>query len=181
MRWRAQIALWAARCGLALDGDFVECGVHTGLFSLVICHALDIAAQPRSFYLFDTFDGIPLERLAGEELERSRQSNKDYYRDVYAIAKRNFAPFPNARLVQGILPDSLALAPIKRIAYLSIDLNNAIAEQETVEQLWDVVVPGAVILIDDYLWQGHRRSSKCGTNSPRQRTSRSRRFPLVRG
>ncbi len=155
IRWRAHIALWAARHGLGLAGDFVECGVHTGLLSLVICHALDFGALPRNFFLFDTFAGIPLAELGGEELARATRSNEDYYRDVWDIAVRNFSPFANACLVRGALPESLPKVSLDRIAYLSMDLNNAIAEKRTIEQLWDKVVPGAIVLLDDYAWAGH--------------------------
>jgi O-methyltransferase len=160
VRWRARIALWAAEIGLNLEGDFVECGVHTGLFSLTICHALEFAKLNKNFYLFDTFDGIPLAGLEGPELSRAKNSNRDYYHDVYSIAQRNFAPFPNAHLIKGALPSSLSGSPIKRIAYLSMDLNNALPERQVIEKLWDMIVPGAVILIDDYLWRGHEPQFK---------------------
>jgi O-methyltransferase len=152
VRWRAHIALWAARNGLQREGDFVECGVHTGLLSLVICHALDFASLPRRFYLFDTFNGIPTEGVEAAEMERVQRDNATIYTEVFDIARRNFAPFPNAVLVRGTLPGSLDEVPIGRIAYLSMDLNNRKAEQEVIERLWDRIVPGAVILLDDYAW-----------------------------
>ena len=155
IRWRAHVALWAARQGLGLEGDFVECGVHTGLLSLVILHSLDLQKAEKSFFLFDTFHGIPLDRLEGEERVRAKEANDAYYGDVWSIAQRNFAPFAPARLVQGELPASLADVPIKAIAFLSIDLNNAISEMEAIEVLWGRVTPGAIILLDDYAWVGH--------------------------
>ncbi len=154
VRWRAHIALWAARHGLRLEGDFVECGVHTGLLSLVICHALKFEAQPRKFFLFDTFDGIPLDAVSASEIDLASASNASYYRDVFAIANENFSPFPNAKLVQGILPQSLADVPIDKIAYLSVDLNNVNAERGVIEKLWGKLVNGAIVLIDDYDWTG---------------------------
>jgi O-methyltransferase len=160
VRWRAHIALWAARHGLKLEGDFVECGVHTGLFSLVIFHALDFVSQNRSFYLFDTYNGIPMEGVEDAELERANSSNQTLYKDVFSSAKENFSPFPNAKLIQGILPHSLVDAPIDKIAYLSIDLNNVNAERGVIERLWDKLVNGAIVLIDDYDWAGHELQKK---------------------
>jgi len=155
IRWRAHIALWAGRHGLRLDGDFVECGVHTGLLSLVICHALNFGRLNRTFYLFDTYSGCPLAGLEGRELERSRASNREYYRDVWDLAQRNFAPFRNVRLVRGILPQSLCEARLERIAYLSIDLDNARFERAVIEALWERVVPGAIVVVDDFAFVGH--------------------------
>lgn len=160
VRWRARIALWGAEIGMKLEGDFVECGVHTGLFSMTICHALKFAKSKKNFYLFDTFDGIPLAGLDGQELSRAKDSNRDYYHDVFSVAQRNFAPFPNAHLIKGALPSSLSAAPVKRIAYLSMDLNNAPPEKQVIKKLWNLIVPGAVVLIDDYLWHGHEPQFK---------------------
>lgn len=152
VRWRSAIALWAARHALHLEGDFVECGVHTGLFSLVICHALNFGSLARRFLLFDTFNGIPLEGLVGEELEHAIASNANLYIDVFAIAMENFAPFKNARLVRGELPGTLSKVDFGKISYLMMDLNIAAPEKAVISQLWERLVPGAIVLIDDYGW-----------------------------
>lgn len=157
IRWRAHIACWAARHALTLEGDFVECGVHTGLLSMTICDFLDFAALPRRFWLFDTFAGIPVDRLPQDERESAEAMNRGYYFDCWEIAQRNFAPWPNARLVRGILPESLACAEFDRIAYLSVDLNSAAAERAVMDALWDRLSPGAAVLIDDYAFKGHER------------------------
>lgn len=156
IRWRAHIALWAARRGLQLEGDFVECGVYTGLLSLTICHALGFAKTSRKFYLFDTFEGVPLDGLVGGERDLAAGLNKNMYRDVYEETRRHFAPFPTAELVRGILPGTLDRVRLERIAYLSIDLNNAAAEQPCIEKLWPRLVPGAFVVVDDYAFKGHR-------------------------
>lgn len=59
IRWRAHVACWAAKHALSLEGDFVECGVHTGLLSRTICEYLDFGRTGRNFWLFDTWTGIP--------------------------------------------------------------------------------------------------------------------------
>ena len=156
IRWRAHIALWAARRALQLQGDFVECGVYTGLLSLTICHAIGFQNADRKFYLFDTYKGVPLDGLVGGEKELAAALNRNMYRDVYEETKRHFAPFPNAVLVKGVLPDTLSTVPLERIAYLSIDLNNAVAEKPCIETLWPLLVPGAFVVIDDYAFKGHR-------------------------
>lgn len=152
VEWRAHVACWAAQHGLSLEGDFVECGVHTGLLSVTICNYLDFAKQDRNFWLFDTWHGIPAE---GEKAKVEERINEDlYYQDVFSYAKRNFSAFPNAKLIQGILPDTLPLADIKKVAYLSIDLNNVRAEMGVIDALWDRISPGAIIVLDDYAFSG---------------------------
>lgn len=154
IRWRAHTCIWAARHALLLDGDFVECGVNTGLLSMTVCHAVDFGQQPRRFFLYDTFEGIPADELSGSERDEAITINAHRYFDCYEIAKRNFDTFPNVNLVRGRLPGSLAGTLPERIAYLSIDLNSATFEHQTIEALWPRMVPGAVVVIDDYGFAG---------------------------
>lgn len=155
VRYRAYTALWAAKHGLSLPGDFVECGVFTGLLSMTICHALDFARVDKTFYLFDTYNGVPEGGLTGDELADAKQHNARLYFDCFEIAKRNFSPWPNAKLIRGILPGTLVEAPIERIAYLSIDLNSAAAEKSVIAELWDRLTPSAIVILDDYGFGGY--------------------------
>ncbi len=153
VRWRAHMACWAASHGLNLEGDFVECGVNTGLFSMTLCHYLDFDKIDKNLYLFDTYAGIPLQDLSGAELEHAQEINSHYF-DCFAIATENFKSYPNAKLVKGMLPQSLAEAPLGKIAYLSVDLNNSVAEKGVIEALWPRLTPSAIVLIDDYAFAG---------------------------
>lgn len=155
VRWRAHVCVWAASNCLRLKGDFVECGVHTGLFSLSIIKALGFGEQDRRFWLFDTFEGIPVETVGDADRDLAEQLNARIYSDVHALAVRNFSDTPNARIVKGLLPGTLEAAPIDEVAFLSIDLNNADAEESCIALLWDKLVPGAMVVIDDYAFAGH--------------------------
>lgn len=155
IRWRAVTCCWAARHALTLDGDFVECGVHTGLLSMTVCRYLGFEKLDRAFYLFDTFEGIPVEGLPESERGFAAEYNEKLYFNVHEIARRNFAGYPNVHLVRGALPGSLPEDRPARVAYLSIDLNSATFERATIERLWDRLVPGAVVVIDDYGFGGH--------------------------
>ena len=153
IRWRAHVCCWAAMQALKLEGDFVECGVHTGILSITVAEYLGFAKLPRTFWLFDTFQGIPTERLAADEKAHAKHLNEVLFFDCYEVAQRNFAPYPNARLVRGMLPDTIAATDLRRIAYLSIDLNNAQAEMATIEVLWSMLSPGAIVVLDDYAFK----------------------------
>ena len=155
LRWRASVCCWAARNGLTLDGDFVECGVHTGLISMTVCHFLGFENIDRKFFLYDTFEGIPPEGLTGREADVAVFLNDRMYSDVWELVQRNFSRYPNVSLVRGRLPGTLDTVCPDRIAYLSIDLNIASFERETIEALWKNIVPGAAIVIDDYAFQNH--------------------------
>ena len=166
IRWRAHICCWAAMNGLGIEGDFVECGVNTGLLSVTIAKYIKLEQRPKHLYLFDTFAGVPnqisvLDPATGipshvsvaDAVTPKKKPSK--YFDVFWIAARNFAPYPNAHLVRGVLPATLAAVDGKRISYLSVDLNNAPSERAVIERLWSQLTPGAVVVIDDYAWKGY--------------------------
>lgn len=155
IRWRAYTACWAASHALTLGGDFVECGVHTGLLSLTICEYCDFKKRPQKFWLFDTFAGIPARDLTAAERAKADIINEKVYFDVWDLAQRNFAPYEGCSLVRGMLPDTLAQVSIEKISYLSIDLNNVAAERGVIETLWPKIVQGGFILLDDYGFTGY--------------------------
>ena len=157
-RWILHVALWAASQAARLDGDFVECGVDTGMLSTAICDWLDFNAQDRDFWLFDTFAGIPAAQMTPAEADGiGGWHNRHSYRECFDEARANFAPWPRCRLVRGEVPDSLAaFPPDRRVAYLSIDMNIVAPEIAALAFFWDRLVPGAVVLLDDYAWATHR-------------------------
>jgi hypothetical protein len=156
IEWRVAVCCWAAWHATHLAGDFVECGTNTGMYSLAICRYLDFNELGRSFYLFDTFRGIPIEQILQEELDLGRAADSQLlFSECYEIAKRNFAPFPRVQLIRGRVPESLGSVAIDQVCYLSIDMNIAIPERAALEHFWPKLVSGAPVILDDYGWSGH--------------------------
>jgi O-methyltransferase len=153
IEWRILVCVWAAYHAAQLEGDFVECGTNTGIMSLAICNYLDWNSIGRRFFLFDTFEGIPVEQIAKDEAHAFTQNSS--YRQVYEIAKANFAPYKNARLIRGKVPSTLKDVEIERVAYLMLDMNILFPEREALAFFWDKLVPGGIILFDDYGWSGY--------------------------
>jgi hypothetical protein len=156
-RWIVHVALWAATQAARLPGDFVECGVDTGMLSLAICDWLDFNSRDKDFWLFDTFNGIPNEQMSDAERDGiGGWHNRERYTECFAQASANFAPWPRCRLIRGAVPQTLAAFPEnRRVAYLSIDMNIVVPEIAAIEFFWERLVPGAVVLLDDYGWSTH--------------------------
>lgn len=156
--WRMHTLVWAARHALALpDGDFVECGVFQGDMSLVVYHAASLSGSGRRMHLFDSFEGIdPARVLPGEygtAADYVAQANAHYGRPgLHESVVARFAPFPEVSVHKGYLPEALEGRAPERIAWLHIDLNAAAPEVETLDALFDRVVPGGMIILDDYGW-----------------------------
>jgi hypothetical protein len=152
-QFRAYIACWAAQQVQAIDGDFVECGVNLGILSKTIVGYLDFQKQRnRTFFLFDTFCGIPESQLSSAEI-KSGKTNKTFgYHDIFELAKKRFSEYENIKLIKGVVPDSLKNIKISKISYLSFDMNNAKAEIEAGNFFWDKIVSGGIVLLDDYAY-----------------------------
>lgn len=156
IEWRVFVACWAAWHATRLPGAFVECGTNTGIVSLAVCHYVDFNATGKTFYLFDTFSGIPDEQISEVERALGRATeNATYYEECYDLARENFRPFPRVRLVRGRVPDTLGTVSIERVCYLHLDMNIALPERAAIEHFWDKLVPGAPVLLDDYAWLGY--------------------------
>jgi O-methyltransferase len=152
IHWRVYVACWAANWAKHLDGDYVECGVSLGLLSRSVVEYINFKNVERKFWLFDTFEGIPEGFLTEEEEQRGINNKLFGYADCYDAVRATFSEYSNVEIVRGIVPQSLAEHPIERVAYLSIDMNNAVSEIAAAEYFWDKLVPGAVVVLDDYAY-----------------------------
>ncbi|MGB3205352.1 MAG: TylF/MycF/NovP-related O-methyltransferase [Crinalium sp.] len=157
LAWRLHVLTWAASHVLHLEGDFVECGVLRGFSSAVICKYLDFENIPKNFYLYDTFSGLP-EETSTEEERAGHSVYKTNYNseELFAYVQNIFSIYPNVRIVKGIVPYSFTEAVPEKISYFHIDMNSAQAEILALEHLFDKVVPGGMIILDDFGWSGYR-------------------------
>jgi O-methyltransferase len=154
--YRVYLCCWAAESGARLDGDFVECGVNTGITSVAICRYLDFNRLRRRFFLFDTFAGIPIEQASDEEREARADESARFYEECFELASQNFAPWPGCTLVRGRIPETLGHHTIDRVAYLHLDMNIAAPEIAAIDHFWPRLVPGAIVLLDDYGYEQYR-------------------------
>jgi len=148
--WRAHVACWCAFRAKTLEGDFVECGVNLGFLSRIITHYTDFQNLDKKFYLLDTFSGFPFDTIEEEERASLNIEVTSKFKDCHETVKAIFRNFPNVIIVKGKVPNTLPLVEAKKIAYLSLDMNNATAEIAAAEYFWDKMVSNSVILLDDY-------------------------------
>lgn len=158
LRWRGHVYIWAATLAQHLEGDFVECGVNSGIFSKSICEYLDFNKLNKHFFLFDTYEGIPEDQMtAGEKQGMPAWHNKNsYVGDIYEAVKKNFAAYPKAQVIKGKVPDTLPSAAIDKVCYLSIDMGIVYPELETIKYFWDKLTPGAPIVINHYAFGDYK-------------------------
>jgi hypothetical protein len=154
LQWRVYIVCWFANYVKHLEGDFVECGVNTGAYARAIIEYIDFPALDKRFWLFDTFGGLVHDQLSKEEKEIGFYKHYDHYLDVYQQVKETFSPF-KVEVVKGMVPETLGACTSEKIAYLSIDMNVVAPEIAAVTYFWDRIVPGGIVMLDDYGFTPH--------------------------
>jgi hypothetical protein len=149
-RWRVHVGLWAATRAARLPGDFVECGVNRGFMSSAIMQYLDWNRLDRRFFLLDTFRGLDDDLLTDEEKRMGKTGGFNNYTECFAEVQANFAEFRNVVLIRGTVPATLPQADTPVVCYLHIDMNCVAPEVAAINYFWSRLVPGAIVLLDDY-------------------------------
>jgi O-methyltransferase len=156
LQWRTYIVCWLADHVKTLEGDFVECGVDTGAFSRAVVEYVDFKSTNKTIYLMDTFEGLVPGLVTEQELKAGIDKYMDKYKikGLYEQVKETFREF-NAVVIKGMIPETLPLCKAEKICYLSIDMNCVAPEIAAIEHFWDKMVPGGVIILDDYGFPAH--------------------------
>lgn len=157
--WRAHVAASLATFCKDLGSNFVECGVNVGLLSGCIFKLLDRVGygKMKNFYLFDTYHNIPEDQFDEKIEPLGRWHNKNNYKkDIYPFVRDLYKPYKQAHVIQGVVPDILEkYKGIKDVSFLSLDMNIVYPEKAAMEFFWDRMVPGGVVLLDDYGYINH--------------------------
>lgn len=150
-----------------IPGAIVECGVARGGSMMLAAATLQARGRcDRDIFLFDTFDwswenaserdgfvGTPdrldgLPNTPGTKDERARHGVG--FEAVTANMAGTGYPADRIRLVQGMVQDTLAAAPIGDIAVLRLDTDFYESTLVELEILYPRLVPGGVLILDDY-------------------------------
>jgi len=156
MRWRYYIVCWFAEQVKHLEGDFVECGVYRGGYSLALADYLQFDSLNKKFWLLDTFNGLVKKYLSpGEIADGLYEKYEGRYEECYDAVVKTFSPYKNYRIIRGPVPDTLPECKAEKICYLSIDMNITEPEIAAANYFWDKMVSGGVIILDDYGFTAH--------------------------
>lgn len=158
-----------------LPGDVVECGVWRGGSTMAMAlELLRLGSTARTLYLFDTFEGMPAPddesdidatgALASALLAADPDgSGKVVARASIAEVTTNLVGtgYPTERTVyvKGLVEDTIPARAPEQIAILRLDTDWYASTAHELKHLVPRVVPGGVLVIDDYgHWQGARKA-----------------------
>jgi O-methyltransferase len=156
-----------------IPGAIVECGVWRGGSMHAIARTLDaMGAHERDLYLFDTYEGMtapgPRDRRRDGRPAADLMASYDKTSRVWAYAsledvQEGFlqVPYPEEKLhfIKGPVEQTIPSKAPERIAILRLDTDWYESTAHELAHLYDRLVPGGVLLLDDYgWWQGSREA-----------------------
>jgi len=124
-----------------LEGDTAEAGVYEGAASSIICKA---RGRRSTHWAFDSFEGI----------SAPSEHDHDFWTagalaSSEAGARAILDPL-GAVVLKGWIPDVFAEASIERLVFAHVDVDIHDPTLASFEYFYDLVVPGGLIVCDDY-------------------------------
>lgn len=152
VRWRMWLLTSLAQQCQRLPGNFAEFGTWRGGCAFMILSRTTVADGHR-FFLFDTFSGIPADRLTSREREQGfagslGDTSPEYVDDLLARWR------PRYRLCPGDIFRTIDSVDVGELSFAHIDLNAAAPSQLALEFAYARMVHGGVIVFDDYGFGG---------------------------
>ncbi|HSV70494.1 MAG TPA: TylF/MycF/NovP-related O-methyltransferase [Methylibium sp.] len=153
------------------EGSVVECGCARGNSFLQLCFqqaALRPGWQGEGFAIFDSFQGLsepeavdldtsgmdPAE--ARRVLSMTKAGGMAYAYDE--VSSQVWSEFPRVAIHPGWLPESLRSAPEARYRFVHVDVDLYAPTLGCFEYFYPRLLPGGIIVTDDYNWPGGRRA-----------------------
>jgi O-methyltransferase len=159
VRWRMWLLTRYALQARTLPGDYAEFGVYRGGCSRMVLATAGLD-RARRLHLFDTFEGIPHDNLT--ERERGAEFGgrlSDTSVDYVAGLLKPWGEIP--RFWPGDVFDTVPSVDTGPLAFVHLDLNAAAPTRHVLEHVYDRLVPGGIVVFDDYGWleyEDQRRS-----------------------
>jgi len=144
---------------LSVPGDIVECGVFKGAGWMYWLKLLDLYArgEQKRVIGFDTFS-----KFADSLLDYERESAKSFTDEAdfngvspeEILGHAHTAGLNNCELVAGdimeTLPEYIQSNKGFRISLLNLDFDTYNGTKVALEQMYDLVTPGGIIVLDEY-------------------------------
>lgn len=161
--------------GNNIKGDIVECGVWKGGSTMAaICTLKRLKDTSRAIYLYDTYEGMS-EPTANDKTfngtgarELLNTSDRQDQSSVWCVStleevQKNVGSldYPHALIhyIKGKVEDTIPATIPSKIAILRLDTDWYESTAHELKHLYPLLVPGGVIIIDDYgHWQGARKA-----------------------
>lgn len=146
--------IWTLSKKLArLSGDMIEVGTFRGGTAALIAHAIATQRSGSRLYICDTFKGVV--KAGNRDTAYKGGEHADTSVELVQGLVERFLPRSQFDIMVGIFPeDSDGALDEKRFSFAHIDVDVYQGAVDCVHYLWPRLLPGGVIVFDDYGLQG---------------------------
>ena len=163
LSWRHYVVYWTSKFSAKNTQtekvNIVETGVWYGMSTQYAIAALQSTLGKSSnfeVFLYDAWEGMKEENLTSSE--KSSKGNYSYL--SVEQTKSNLSDFQDrCKFIKGHIPEVFFENPgPTELSWLHIDLNSSMPTLKTLEQFVPKLLPGGVVLFDDYAHGGFRET-----------------------
>lgn len=135
----------------SVEGDVAEFGCYAGTTSLFISRFMNMQKSTREFHVYDSFEGLPEKRV-----EDQSRAGDQFKAGELAVTKKQFivnykkAGVPLPRIHKGWFNELTEADAPEKIAFAFLDGDYYESVLTPLKLIWPRLVPGAVIVVDDY-------------------------------
>ena len=144
-----------------IDGDIVECGVYNGNTLAFIGEINDELNLNKRIWGYDTFNGFVENSFTDKDIDfKTGKKVKNVSDDIFYslndvkknIIQNNNKNFQKYTLIEGDILETLNIKDNvpNKISFLRLDTDIYKTTKKQLEILYDILVPGGVLHIDDY-------------------------------
>jgi O-methyltransferase len=144
---RCHILYSCARQATAIDGDFIECGVHQGGSAMLLQSALKSNGRHvgKQLLLFDTFEGMPENAATGDSYRSGELADTSYEEVLERVSADG-----NAVVYKGLIPATFAGLGDRRFAFAHVDVDIHQSIKDCCEFIYPKLNAAGCIVFDDY-------------------------------
>jgi O-methyltransferase len=147
-------------------GSVVECGTWRGGMSAGL---MTVGGIQRNYYFFDSFAGLPpagpMDGMEAQQWQLDKAGSR-YFNNCTAsmeefleVISRLKIPSAHINVFPGFFTDTFPRVTPSKIAVLRLDVDWYESTLICLNMFWDALLPGALVLVDDYYdWEGCRRA-----------------------
>ena len=144
---RIWIIVNTLRNAIKLTGAVCEFGVYKGGTALVLSKVISESEIEKDLYLYDSFEGMPSLATKNDWHDETWFKDTSLEKTTSMIGNSEFL---NVKFVKGIIPQTLLNVSPEKICFAHIDLDLYMSVIETLHEIYNKIVAGGIILIDDY-------------------------------
>ena len=143
------------------SGAIIECGTWRGGMSAAL---IEMCGKNRDYYFFDSFEGLPPVSAIDGQWAIEWQNGTDNYNNLTASLTEfrstiEMSGGTNVKVIPGFFEQSFPKFQPPSIAILRLDVDLYESTMICLRKFWNHVLPGGLILLDDYnSWEGCSRA-----------------------